>query len=226
MPKIRSRLAVALVTFLLGITVTTVFLFKSKDTRRQHDANATVQGAQGLHLIIPNAKWEPLFFSSFDEYTKEINLPSLRTVVLPSDDLEVRFWYDGRPYVIDAIIIRRSGRQWTATHLHGTFEDQPFRLKQQTLPAPKSGWKEAWGKLMDAGILTLPDESEVQCYSGALDGVGYVVEVNMNNTYKIYRYDNPQLAECKEAKQMVSIEEIMSDEFGLSQKLESSSEKH
>lgn len=213
--KAKSRIIIALVTFLLGVAATTLFLLGDKGILRQPETAAAFQDKQRLRLVLPDARWESFFFESLDEHTKKINLPRLRMVVLPKDDFEVRFWRDALPHIIDGVILRRSGNQWSALHLHGTYERQPFFIEQELLAAPKSGWEAAWERLVSAGILTLPDASEVQCNPGVLDGVSYVVEVNVNKIYRTYRYGNPQFAECNEARRMVLIDEIIADEFGL-----------
>jgi hypothetical protein len=201
MHKLTIRLIVALLTFILGIVATTVWFINRRSSHQE------------VRQIIPKTHWEPDFFRSLDEYTKRVNLPRLRTVVLPQDDLEVRLWFDALPERIDGVILRRTANQWAAIYLLGK---QPgFQIKQQVLAAPKSGWEATWNRLVNAGILTLPDASEVQCKSEALDGIGYVVETNVNKTYRTYRYGNPQLAKCNEARQMVEIANIMEEEFSL-----------
>jgi hypothetical protein len=85
-------------------------------------------------------------------------------------------------------------------------------IQQESLGPPKSGWEAAWKRLTDAKILTLPDGS-VNCKTEVLDGIGYVVETNVNRKYRTYRYGNPSLATCDEAKQIVRIEAILADEF-------------
>ena len=67
---------------------------------------------------------------------------------------------------------------------------------------------------MGAGILTLPDASEVRCNTQVLDGMGYVVEIDADQTYRTYMYDNPQYAKCDEAKRMIKLSEIVDEEFG------------
>lgn len=67
---------------------------------------------------------------------------------------------------------------------------------------------------MDAGVLSLPDAGSIGCQVGGLDGISYVVETNMDKTYRTYMYDNPQFASCKEAKQIIEIVDILADEFG------------
>jgi hypothetical protein len=215
MAKLRTLFVVALVTFLLGVAVTAVFLFKSKNVQQQNDATKIAQEERGPRLIIPRAEWEPFFFTSLEEHTKGVNLPSLRTILLPQDDLEIRFWYNALPDSLNGVILRRSSGQWSAAHLRGSYERKRFRVEQESFKEPKSGWEAAWEKLVNAGILTLPDSSEVNCHSGVLDGISYVVEINANKTYRTYRYGNPEFAQCNEAKQIVSIEEIIANEFRL-----------
>jgi hypothetical protein len=67
---------------------------------------------------------------------------------------------------------------------------------------------------VSAGILILPDAAEIQCRAGILDGMGYVVELCKDRTYRTYMYDNPQYANCDDAKQMIKIAGIIQDEFG------------
>lgn len=70
-------------------------------------------------------------------------------------------------------------------------------------------------KYIDTGPTVGVDVSKTQCKADVLDGIGYVVETNINREYRTYRYGNPRLAECDQAKRVVLIEEIIADEFGL-----------
>ena len=81
------------------------------------------------------------------------------------------------------------------------------------LDVPKSGWDVAWQRLVDTGILTLPDAEKIDCRGGALDGMSYVVQYKLKNTYRTYMYDNPNYAKCDEAKQMIEINRIIAEEF-------------
>lgn len=215
MSKHKTRFTIILLIFLFGVAATRVFLFKGEGVPQQNAATPVVQEGQGLRLMIPDARWEPFFFRSLNEHTEKVNLPSLRTVLLSEDDFEIRFWFDGLPRRIDGIIIRHSAGQWSALELRWAFDRAYSQMQQETLAAPKSGWEAAWGRLVSAGILTLPDATEVQCQSGTLDGIGYVVEINKNRTYRTYSYSNPQFAECNEARQIIEISEIIADEFDL-----------
>jgi hypothetical protein len=169
---------------------------------------------QTLKLEIPDSPWERTFFEQLEERTKAVNLPQLRTVVLPEDDLEVRFWYD-RFEIISGVVIRRTGQQWSANWIYQMKDHLPSSAKIATLNPPKSGWEVFWKNLVETGILTLPDQPRPQCPTEALDGVGYITETNVAHKYRTYRYGNPHLMKCSEAKQMLQIEEIIREEFSL-----------
>ena len=83
------------------------------------------------------------------------------------------------------------------------------------LSNPKSGWNATWQKLVDAGILVLPDSSKLKYEDGVMDGKSYVIETNSDYLYRTYQYGNPNYVKLKEAKQMVEIGQIIADEFGL-----------
>lgn len=213
--RYKTRCIITLLVFLLGVAAITVFLFKGEGMPQQNEITPVVQEAREPRLIIPETGWEPAFFSTLNERATGVNLSNLRTVALPDNDFEIRFWFDGLPYGVDGIVLRYSANQWTAIRLRGIAEHTHFRMQQETLPVPKSGWETAWQRLVSAGILTLPDATEVQCDAGGLDGGGFVVEINKNRVYRTYRYGSPELAQCNEARQILQISEIFSDEFGL-----------
>lgn len=204
--RLSIRLAIAMLTFLLGVAVTTLWLVNRSSE-------------QEPRVTIPNDRWVQIFFEmpglsskSINEITSEARLPNLRTTLLPDDDMEVRFWVVADEYG-RALILRRSANQWTATHLRGMGRNQQLQ-QYETGAAPKSGWEKVWEKMVGAGILTLPDATEVNCRVGGLDGVRYIVEFNMNRAYRTYMYDNPEYAMCDQAGQMIKVAEIIEEEFG------------
>jgi hypothetical protein len=217
MRKLTIRLIVALLTFLLGVTATTVWLVKRQSVVGEPQKNviAVAPEKQELSLSIPSDTWEPIFFESINERVSVAKLPNLRTVLLPNNDLEVRIWVGFGLTALEGLVLRRADGQWSATHLEGIHSRLPKSEYQKRLQTPKSGWDASWQRLIDAGILSLPDASEAQCSAGVLDGMSYVVEVNMNKSYRTYMYDNPNYTKCNEAKQMINIGEIIAEEFGV-----------
>ena len=206
MCSLSIRLIAASLAFLIGIAAATLWL-----TSRSHK--------QELRVSIPDHRWVHIWFEatglstkSIDELSGEAGLAKLRTTLLPGDDLEVRFWVDAAEYG-RALIIRRSAGRWSAIRLRGMQRNQNLQ-KQEIHSAPHSGWEGAWEKLVNAGMLTLPDAAEVQCRVSGLDGIGYIVEVNIDKTYRTYMYDTPQYAKCDQARQVIRIAEIIEEEFG------------
>ena len=192
---------VALITFIIGVVVTAM----------------SSAGVFPKTKIMPAGNWEANIFPIIDTRTNAANLPSLRTVNLPDGDLEARVWIGFGLNGEDGFILRRSSNQWSAVYLRGFFDRYPPKIYQEqiSLGAPKSGWEQTWQRLVEAGILNLPDASAIGCNPHVLDGVGYVVETNTHKTYRTYMYDNPQYAKCDEAKRVIKISEIIYDEFGL-----------
>ena len=206
MRKVSFPLIVAFLTFILGVVATAIWFIP-------HSPKTT---------IMPAGEWEEHAFRTINKRTDTANLPSLRSVNLPNEDLEVRLWVGFGISGEDGIILRRSSNQWSALYLHGSFDRYPPAnyQKQRNLGAPKSGWENLWQRLVGAGILTLPDAPAIGCNPLMLDGVRYVVEINMNKTYRTYMYANPQYAKCSEAKRMIEISDFLIDEFGLYQQPE------
>ena len=201
--KLSIRFLIAIVTFGLGVLVTMLWVVPRFPVKEQT-----------LQLEITDSPWEAAFFEQLEKRTTAVNLPSLRTVVLPEHDLEVRFWYD-RFEIINGVVIRRTGPHWSAYWIYQTDDPLPSSAKMVTLGPPKSGWESFWKNLVNARILTLPDSPRPQCETEALDGIGYIVETNVDRKYRTYRYGNPQLMKCSEAKQMLEIEKMIGDELSL-----------
>jgi len=90
---------------------------------------------------------------------------------------------------------------------------EPTKATREELKPPKSGWTATWKRLVDVGILSLPDASEVNCGEGGLDGIGVVVETNADRTYRTFMYPNPMLEKCSQATQIEKMLEILDQEF-------------
>lgn len=168
--------------------------------------------ASEFKLIIRKTIWEPIFFQAIDERAQQSDLPTLR-VALPKDDLELRLWNGFGLTALEGVVLRRRAGEWSAIHLDGIHAKLPKASYQKTLSAPKSGWTECWRKLTELGILTLPDAGEIKCSTMMEDGMSYVVEINQDFTYRTYMYDNPSYAKCDQAQRMISIGNLIAEEF-------------
>jgi formylglycine-generating enzyme required for sulfatase activity len=211
---IKTRLAI--LTLLVAVIVISISLFYSNNTTQQLDPVYVSQNEPKLRLQTSNAPWETYFFKELEKYTKEVGLPSLRTVRLPGNDLEMRFWFDsllGKR----GLILQRSSRKWSAIYLHEVYDNQISSVKVENLEQPKSGWDNVWKSLVEEGILTLPDSySNEECSNRVIDGQSYVVETNVNCEYRTFAYGNPEYAECDEARHLVLMVKIILGEFELS----------
>lgn len=193
--------------------------------------DATVEKIQTLETplpTIPNVSfstpekssltWEDIYFEAIIEREKTSNLKRLKSKPLPGDDLEIRVWSGFGLTLLEGFILKHTAGEWSAVDLdwevsenrNGKRNVKPLDKK---LDVPKSGWDAAWQRLVDAGILTLPDAEKIDCSGNSVDGISYVVEYRLKNKYRTYMYDNPQYAKCDEAKQMVRINKIIAEEF-------------
>lgn len=173
------------------------------------------QEKKQLQLSVPKATWEPIFFDHINKGAKAARLPDLRKAVLPNDDMEVRIWIGFGLTELEGFIIRRSNDKWVAFRIKGIDPRLSWKNPQITFLTPKSGWNNFWRCLTDEGILTLPDASELKNEARINDGVSYVVEINMNKTYRTYHYSNPEYQKWEEAKHIIQIEDILLEEFNL-----------
>jgi hypothetical protein len=207
-----SRSRTAFLILALIVVATTVVLVVNRNTTTEH--LQSLSRRQTLQLDIPDSPWEPAFFTALEERTRAVGLSSLRTVLLPENDLEVRFWHD-RLEIVSGVVIRRTGQEWSASWIYQVEDSRPSSARLVALDQPKSGWEVFWKNLVEGGILTLPDSPRPQCPTEALDGISYVVETNVDGKYRTYMYSNPQLMKCAEAKQLLQLDEMIRQEFSL-----------
>jgi hypothetical protein len=201
MYKLSTRLIIGLLTFLLGMAATTVWYLKRPSTNQQ------------VRLIIPKASWEPIYFKGINSATNLSGQTDLRMTSLPEGDIEARMWWGFGLSPLEGITIRRAAGHWSAIHVKADHYYEPGKVDRKELRPPESGWDACWERLVDAEILKLPDASEVNCGADGLDGIAFVIETNANSTYRTYKYGNPTLAKCNEAKQLLRITKIIDEEF-------------
>jgi hypothetical protein len=169
---------------------------------------------KAFEVIVPKATWEPIYFRAIDERARIANLQNLRAAALPDGDLETRIWTGFGLTALNGFIVKRITGEWAGTFVQGIHPRLAKKDFQIDLQTPKSGWDACWRRLVEAGVLSLPDARSIDCQGGALDGMSFVVETNMDKTYRTYMYDNPQFASCREARQMIEIVDILYEEFG------------
>src|SRR5215469_6341188 len=113
----------ALLTALLGVAMTFFFVKEAQKKR-------------GLRLVLP--RLDVFLSPDINERLAKVNLRSLRTVLLPDGDFEVRVWIGFGVNGEDCLILRCFSGQWSALHLQGMAEAPPFPNSLTPLSSPKS----------------------------------------------------------------------------------------
>jgi hypothetical protein len=160
---------------------------------------------------------EPLFSEPIQKRAEQANLPWLKSKNLRGDDLEFRVWIGFGKAPLEAFVVSRSGGQWQGRFLEriNIINKPPYRREL----SPRSGWEQLWSELVDAGLLTLPDSSQLKSEVRAFDGTSYVVEVKQGDVYRTYAYLNPYFQKWQEAKQMLRIADLLYTRFGIKRQI-------
>src|SRR5205823_5300489 len=137
----------------------------------------------------------------------------LKTANQAQGDVEVRVWYGFGLIALEGFVIKRNNNQWSAFHLKADHYSTVYtkRVARIQLAAPKSGWEQCWVRLVNAGVLSLPSGTE----GPDPDVEAFYVETMDSGTYRNYEYITPQYSDTSNAKRMLAIGDIISDEFGL-----------
>jgi len=195
---------------------------REKDNNSQLSSNSqlnkNIQANSFDNLIAENVK--SVFFESVDERCQEAEIKTLRKIALGEDDFEIRVWVGFGLTKLEGFILNQVNGKWSATHIDADFDSKKFSNRNFKLNEPKSGWQNAFQKLIDNDILILPSAESIDCSPMNDDGMSYVVEIKKGSKYRIYMYDNPWADfenKCAEADKMSNIGKIIFDEFGLAE---------
>lgn len=210
-----SLVLVTVISVALGVTVLlSYYVAGGQDESPKNPSSSATQDEEGFKKV-PVALWHLRLLKDIDKVTKKANLTSLRTKELPKSDFEVRIWFMPGPLGTDGLVLNRTQNIWVASYVHGLRAKHGSDEGLKNLPMPKSGWDTAWGRLVDAGLLTIVDASELNCDDAGKDTIVYFVETNVNGTYRPYSYSNLDAAKCEDAKKMIQVLKVLNEEFGL-----------
>lgn len=197
MHKYLTRILIAFLTFVLGISALAGWLYYRESQR--------------VKIELPNSRWEQIFFKLINRTTELGALEELRKTSLKRDDIEIRVWRGFGLADFEGVIIKRTNNQWTAFHLKADNCCEPQQVQVEELNPPKSGWNSFWKNLTQHGILTLRDPSKTNCEDSGLDGTSYVVEINQNKVYRTYQMREG--GKCFGVQQMEEIDDFIGEEF-------------
>ena len=100
-------------------------------------------------------------FMEINNRTGIAKLPNLDKTNLPANDFEVRVWHGFGLTLLEGLVIKRSAGKWSAMRVAAISPKLPRTKHEIPLGPPKSGWDVCWKRLSDAGLLTLPDASQL-----------------------------------------------------------------
>lgn len=161
--------------------------------------------------LISVSHWDKELFSEINPATNKSNLLELRSMYFGNDDLEIRIWRGFGLDPLEGIIVRRIKSEWGAVYIHFD-KNADSQTDVVTLSSPKSGWKNFLQKIIDEGLMALPKSAEEECDISAVDGIGYVVEINQKGTYRNYFYKHGN-RNCRESEEMTEIANVIAREF-------------
>ena len=168
-------------------------------------------------LLAVDYSWKSAMFREINERVRVAGIKGLEDARLSGSDLEVRIWHGFGLILIEGLVIKRVEGKWSALHLAGVSSTPPKHNRQTITGVPKSGWEICWQRLTNAGMLSLPDATRLGKEPVDPDVLSYVVELNIGGDYRTYHYTYPEANEHNEAKRMIEIGDIISEEFGLPQ---------
>lgn len=197
MSKHPTRLVIAILTFVLGISAVVGWFYYRESQR--------------VKIELPDSRWEQIFFKLINKTTGLGELNELRKTSLKQDEIEVRVWRGFGLGDLEGVILKRTNNQSTAFHVKADDHAEPQRAEVKELKPPKSGWDSFWKNVTEQGLLMLRDPSEKNCEDSGIDGTSYVVEINRNNLYRTYRMREG--GKCDGVQQMEAIDDLIGEEF-------------
>jgi len=154
------------------------------------------------------------------EVSKRFRLSLLEDQKLPDGDLIVRVWRFSAFADKDLIFIfQRKSNVWSANLVEKTVKNENdikgalVEIKTIELGKPKSDWESFWLKLVNAEILVLPNDNEVESVP-CTDCWLYTVEAKVDGIYQVYDCNAPEInKDLHKSQQMIKIIQIISEEF-------------
>ena len=140
----------------------------------------------------------PTYYRNKHDIENMMGLPSVETGF---DSLQLRIWYGyARTDSAQLIVLSKSRDKWSAqlynfTYIRNANNKIKAITKKVTTGVPRQGWRQFSEKLFSFNITMLPDQSEINNYPDFADGDALIVEVATRNSYRIFSYKEPKLAQ-------------------------------
>lgn len=153
------------------------------------------------------------------QYTRDgAELPDLDSLEYGFDSLQIRVWL-GHSMAITkhVVIISSTNQQWSGRLITITSNGEKSRkiTTRSHQVIPKSGWPDFGKSLSGYNIINMPQsEYNKACQNCGADGIGYSFEIATTQTYRYYKYCNPELTRgCPEALVIMQFATFLEKEF-------------
>lgn len=163
-------------------------------------------GGRPTELVIPQQTWETLFFRSINSLAGQLGLSDLRTELLADGDLELRVWRGFGVVSLNGYILRKRDGRWSAYQV----SEIPLRLKRSRRVADLA---KLWRELVQAGVLTIRDDSEIPRSTIVEDGTCYVVEIRDRRSYRTFMVNNPHIIHSEDGSKMLTVINLLDSRF-------------
>lgn len=166
----------------------------------------------------------------FEAYSivKKLKEARVRTSGLPLLEngvttFQIRIWQDFQDLTGRSFILKNVNEHWEAELYKYQYQSTDGSLpdsvsgQKLSLPEPRSGWDNYLDKLLDLGVLTLPDYATIPGYNVHSDEAFITIEVANRNYYRIYEYPNPYYRKYKfpQANAVVEVLKLNEEEFSI-----------
>lgn len=168
--------------------------------------------------ILPDAGWVEIYFTSIDDLTRHLGLKPLRSAKIKTGDLEVRIWSGFGISGNRGLVIKRLRNRWSVFSLsdpQGTESINGIPVGPSIRSEPGgTRWAGIWGKMEQAGIAEIRDDSEIPHCSVVLDGISYVVEIAKADYYRTYMVGNPQIQRSEDGDKFLRVMSVLQKALG------------
>lgn len=144
-----------------------------------------------------------LLLNELDNFAARSSIESLRKKILDKKDFEIRIWVGFSPNITRGLILEHNSIQ-RVSYLPPTGTDSFEKSSSIQILFPRSGWDEFWSEINTSGILSLPNDSDIEGVEPFPDSDVVLIEVKEGDKYRAFSYGAPCLSKASEAKQLVN----------------------
>lgn len=161
---------------------------------------------------------DDVYYKNIKKKQKSLGLKSLTR---GAKGVEIRVWFEYELQTFgELVVLRKKGKKWKGEYYR--YEEKKASKKhilgkitsyKRKKSKPQIGWMSFMKDLDALDIYSLPGEKRIKNYLPNRDGVTYIVEVALPDSYRFFSYWCPDSKEGEEAERMSKITELIREEF-------------